>query len=89
MSSSHWPGPSWALSGCCSTDEQWATLQAVFPDGVCDWSLTGQGQGPAETWLRYDAAHGGVRYGGRNLPAVPKHSAGGVVSGSWASMLRK
>lgn len=71
------------------TDAEWATLQATFPDGVCDWSVPGHGQGPAQTWLRYDAASGGPKYGGRNLPAVPRHSAGGLVSPSFAEMLRR
>jgi hypothetical protein len=71
------------------TDAQWATLAATFPDGVCDWSLPGVGQGPAETWLRYDAVRGGPKYGGRNLPAVPPDSGGGLVSPAWASMLRR
>ncbi|MCW2773317.1 MAG: hypothetical protein JWN91_1643 [Nocardioides sp.] len=71
------------------TDDEWATLEATFPDGVCDWSQPGRGQGPAQTWLRYDAAGGGVVYGGRNLPAVPAHSAGGLSSPVWAPMLRK
>ncbi|GGI04159.1 DUF6351 family protein [Egicoccus halophilus] len=36
------------------TDEQWARLQAVFPDGVCDWSQPGVGQVPLQgTWLRF------------------------------------
>jgi hypothetical protein len=26
------------------TDAQWQRLQAVFPDGVCDWSRPGVGQ---------------------------------------------
>jgi hypothetical protein len=71
------------------TDDEWATLEATFPDGVCDWSQPGQGQGPAQTWLRYDAAGGGVVYGGRNLPAVPAHSAGGLLSPVFAPMLRR
>ena len=37
------------------SDAEWADLQSVFPGGVCDWSAPGVGQGPAETWLRYDA----------------------------------
>ena len=71
------------------TDEQWATLEATFPRGVCDWSVPGVGQGPAQTWLRYDAADGGPAYGGRNLPPVPADSALDVVSPVWAEMLRK
>jgi hypothetical protein len=36
------------------SDGQWERLQAVFPDGVCDWSLPGVGQVPLQgTWLRY------------------------------------
>jgi hypothetical protein len=36
------------------TDEQWSRLQAVFPDGVCDWTRPGVGQVPLEeTWLRF------------------------------------
>ena len=42
------------------TDDEWARLEAVFPDGVCDWSKPGRGQGPAETWLRYADADGDV-----------------------------
>ncbi|GAA4707997.1 DUF6351 family protein [Nocardioides conyzicola] len=71
------------------TDEEWATLQSIYPGGVCDWSRPGIGQGPAQTWLRYDARGGGPAYGGRNLPAVPARSATGVVSPVWAPMLRK
>ena len=71
------------------TDDQWRQLQAIFPTGVCDWGQRGRGQGPAQTWLRYDAAGGGVAYGGRNLPAVPARSALGVVSPSWRPMLRR
>lgn len=36
------------------TDEQWQRLQAVFPDGVCDWSQPGVGQVPlSATWIRF------------------------------------
>lgn len=71
------------------TDDQWTTLEATFPRGVCDWSQPGVGQGPAQTWLRYDAADGGPAYGGRNLPPIPAHSAVGTVAPVWAEMLRK
>lgn len=38
------------------TDEQWARLQSVFPDGVCDYSAPGvEQQGLAGTWIRFDA----------------------------------
>jgi hypothetical protein len=36
------------------TDDQWSRLQAVFSDGVCDWSQPGVGQRPLEdTWIRF------------------------------------
>jgi len=71
------------------SDAEWSSLQSVFPDGVCDWSAPGVGQGPAETWLRYDAAGGGPAYGGRPLAPLPAHSATGVVAPSFQSMLRR
>lgn len=71
------------------TDAEWAQLQEVFPQGACDWTRPGIGQGPAQTWLRYDARGGGVAYGGRNLPAVPAGSATGVVSPAFAPALRR
>jgi hypothetical protein len=60
-----------------------------LPHGVCDWSVPGLGQGPAQTWLRYDRPDGTPAYGGRNLPPVPSDSAVGVVSPAFAEMLRK
>ena len=56
--------------GLLFTPAQWATLEATFPDGVCDWTVPGRGQGPAETWLQYGTADTNV-YGGSNLPGVP------------------
>jgi hypothetical protein len=36
------------------TDEQWQRLEAVFGDGVCDWTQPGVGQVPiAGVWQRY------------------------------------
>lgn len=71
------------------TDAQWATLEATFPDGVCDWSRPGQGQGPAETWLRYADDDGQVVYGGQNLPPVPADSGTGWASDSFAPLLEQ
>nr|WP_281385990.1 DUF6351 family protein [Nocardioides luti] len=69
------------------TDDEWATLQQVFPNGVCDWTVPGRGQGPAQTWLRYGTATKHV-YGGRNLPAVPAHSGDGWASPSFRGLIR-
>lgn len=36
------------------SDEQWDRLEAVFPDGVCDWSQPGIAQtGLVDTWIRF------------------------------------
>lgn len=40
--------------GVAFSDEQWARLQATFPDGVCDWSRPGVGEvDTARTWLDF------------------------------------
>lgn len=71
------------------TDAEWEKLESVFPGGVCDWSVPGHGQGPAETWLRYDARTGGPAYGGRNLRALPDHSATGLTSPAFRELFTK
>jgi hypothetical protein len=71
------------------TEEQWATLASLFAEGVCDWTVPGRGQGPAETWLRYAKADGSNAYGGRNLPGVPAHSGAGWASPSFRELLHQ
>ena len=78
--------------GVFFTAGQWATLQKTFAGGVCDWTRPGIGQGTTvQTWLRYGRrtgqAHGKNVYGGRNLPAAPRRSAGGWTSPSFRPML--
>ena len=79
----------YGLLGVAFTADQWATLEATFPDGVCDWSKPGQGQGPAETWLTYSDDNGDVVYGGRNLPPVPARSGTGWASPSFRELLEQ
>ncbi len=71
------------------TDEEWATLQDVFPDGACDWSKPGVGQRQAQTWLRYHTRDGSPVYGGLNLPDVPAASGAGWSSVSFRGLLRQ
>jgi hypothetical protein len=52
--------------GVTFADADWARLQAVFPDGVCDYGKPGFGQGPAVPWLMHDGN------GGRALGDPPK-----------------
>ena len=48
------------------SDGQWARLQAVFADGVCDWSKPGVGQQTAVSPLNFTAGPGG-----QALPPAP------------------
>ncbi len=48
------------------TDPQWARLQAVFADGVCDWTKPGVGQQAAASPLTFKAGAGGLP-----LPEAP------------------
>jgi hypothetical protein len=52
------------------TDDQWARLQAVFPEGVCDYSKPALGEQPSIPWLRHDGA-GGVPLGAPPSSALP------------------
>jgi hypothetical protein len=49
------------------TDAQWARLQAVFPEGVCDYSLPGVGQEASVPWITFKDGPGGQALG--NPPA--------------------
>jgi hypothetical protein len=59
------------------TDEQWATLQATFPAGVCDYSKPGvEQQPPKARWLTFADGPGGRPLG--NAPAAEEIAPGGV-----------
>jgi hypothetical protein len=53
------------------TDQQWAQVQTIFPDGVCDFSKPGVAQRGTVPWMTYQDAQGKVIYGGRPLGAPP------------------
>lgn len=55
------------------TDAQWATMQSIFPDGVCDFSRPGVDQQGTIPWQTYqdDANGGSVIYGGMPLGDPP------------------
>jgi hypothetical protein len=54
------------------TGAEWATMQATFPNGVCDYSRPAVDQGPTIPWLTYQGKHGHVIYGGRPLGKAPR-----------------
>ena len=66
------------------TDAQWATMQTIFPDGVCDFSKPPAGYQPTLAWLTYQNAGGKVVYGGAPLPAAAGYSGGGWASPAFA-----
>ena len=67
------------------TDDQWATLQSIFPDGVCDFSKPGVDQQGTIPWQTYQNALGAVVYGGQALPPAPVGVAPGWVSGGFTT----
>jgi hypothetical protein len=55
------------------SDSEWATLQATFPDGVCDYAKPGVDFQKTVPWLTYE---GGA--GGQDLGSPPESVALGV-----------
>jgi hypothetical protein len=70
------------------TDAQWAQLQALFPDGVCNFGVKGVDQRPTIAWLGYGKPNE-VIYGGAPLPAAPANSGGGWASPVFAPFFVK
>ncbi|MEW6166717.1 MAG: DUF6351 family protein [Pseudomonadota bacterium] len=66
------------------SDAQWAQMQALFPDGVCDFSQPGVSQQPTIPWLTYQDGAGNVVYGGTALPPAPTGSGSGWASPAFA-----
>jgi hypothetical protein len=65
------------------SDAEWAQMQALFPDGVCDFSKPGVSQQGTVPWQTYQDAGGSVIYGGRALPAPPANSGGGWAAAAF------
>jgi hypothetical protein len=65
------------------TADQWAKMETIFPDGVCDFSRLGVDQQPTLPWLTYQDGAGNVIYGGHPLPSPPQNSGGGWAGGAF------
>jgi uncharacterized tannase-like protein DUF6351 len=65
------------------TADQWAKMEAIFPDGVCDFSCRGVDQQPTIPWLTYQDDAGNVIYGGQPLPSPPPNSGDGWAGGAF------
>lgn len=71
------------------SDAQWAGLEQVFPNGVCDWSKPGQGADERNrTWLTYGTASTHT-YGGAELSQRPARSMRGWTSPAFYPMLNR
>ncbi|MQA62569.1 MAG: hypothetical protein GEU86_14000, partial [Actinophytocola sp.] len=66
------------------SDADWERLQEAFPDGVCDYSEAGVGQGETLPWLSYQDCRGEVRYGGQPLGSAPARSGSGWTSAAFS-----
>lgn len=62
------------------TQSQWQRLQAVFPNGVCDYTKDPVGFSETEAWMTYQNPQGQVIYGGEPLQPVSSKAARGWVS---------
>ena len=69
------------------TDQEWAELQQIFPQGVCDFSRPGVDQQPTIPWQTYQDSAGNVIYGGQPLGPAPAGSGVGWTSPSFAGWL--
>lgn len=59
------------------SDAEWARMEALFADGVCDFSVPGVSEQPTIPWQTYQDAAGSVIYGGSPLPPAPAGSGTG------------
>ncbi|WP_394844735.1 DUF6351 family protein [Pendulispora brunnea] len=64
------------------SDSQWSELQAIFPDGVCDYAKSGVAQDSTIPWLTYQDSSGHVVYGGQPMPM--NRQAGGWASAAFS-----
>ena len=65
-------------------------MQALFPDGVCDFSKPGVDQRRTIPWQTYrdDRAGGAVVYGGKALRPAPAGSGKGWTSPAFSGWLK-
>jgi hypothetical protein len=61
--------------GITFSDAQWAQMQKIFPQGVCDFSKPGVGRHPTTPWNVYQDHKGNVVYGGHGAGPVPRSKA--------------
>lgn len=69
------------------SDQEWAELEQIFPNGVCNWAKPGVDQQPTIPWQAYQHANGSVIYGGKPLGPAPANSGSGWTSRSFDQWL--
>ncbi len=65
------------------TEAQWARLEGVFAEGVCDYTRPPVGFQRTLPWLTYQDAGGNIVYGGNPMPDAPLHSGIGLYSAAF------
>ncbi|MES0875251.1 DUF6351 family protein [Sinimarinibacterium thermocellulolyticum] len=70
------------------TDAEWAQLQAVFSEGVCDYRAPGRGKQKTVSWLTYRDDNGRVIVGGAPLPPPPPNSGTGTQAPAFVYPVR-
>ncbi len=70
------------------TDAQWAQLEELFSEGVCDYRAPGRSKQKTVSWLTYVDDHGRVIVGGAPLPPPPVQSAVGTQAPAFVYPVR-
>ena len=68
------------------SDAQWAQMQALYPEGVCDYTQPGVGSQKTVSWLTYQDGNGKVIYGGTPLPPPPANSGDGLAAPAFRTL---
>jgi hypothetical protein len=68
------------------SNAQWAQMQTLYPDGVCDYTQPGVGSQKTVPWLTYQDSRGKVVYGGKPLPPAPANSGGGLAAPAFRNL---
>lgn len=69
------------------SDAEWAQMQEIFPEGICDYSLPPASAQRTVTWLTYEGAGGTVIHGGKPLAKPDGNSGHGWAAPAFQSVM--
>ena len=70
------------------SDAEWARMEKIFPEGVCDWSKPGVEQRDTIAWLNYQQPDRDVIHGGKRMGRAPKRSGSAWTSPAFGNWIR-